>query len=353
LSELPPAPGHDAADPHTDEPAVAPAATPAVTSTAPPGGHGLFRFSLEGRRAPALFGAGWLGTALGAGSAAIGLMAGGAVALVLIAVGLALLTVGLVLLGGSQSVERAAAERPWPGPSPVVVFAAAIAATLFAAILVGVPMGLLDVRLDRPVGDLFSVGLQALVFVGVVRVMVVGSGALTWRGMGFGGDRRASIEAAASGFLTAWPVVLLTAMLAMVLVPLFGATPPSPLPPTGTLSGTILHLLAGAVVAPVSEEILFRGVATTAWARTNGPTVAIVRSAVLFAFAHVLLLGGSDFGHAAPLVAVAALGRLPIAFALGWSYLRSGSIWAPIALHATFNAILIVVAELVGAGALG
>ena len=214
-------------------------------------------------------------------------------------------------------------------------------------------MGLLGVRLDPSFGDVLAVGLQALVFIGVVRLMVVGAGALSWREMGFGGDRRRIVESVVSGFLTAWPVILVTALLAAVLVPALGVTPPSPLPPTGTVAGTLLHLLAGAVIAPISEEILFRGVALTAWARTSGPRQAILRSAILFALAHVLLLGGDDFRQAAALVAVAAIGRLPVAFALSWAYLRSGSIWAPIALHATFNAILILVAELAGAGLLG
>ncbi len=46
--------------------------------------------------------------------------------------------------------------------------------------------------------------------------------------------------------------------------------PASPLPPTGTTIGFALSLLAGVVVAPFGEEILFRGFATTAWVRGRG-----------------------------------------------------------------------------------
>jgi membrane protease YdiL (CAAX protease family) len=41
-----------------------------------------------------------------------------------------------------------------------------------------------------------------------------------------------------------------------------------------------------------------------------------------------------------------------VALALGWIYLRSGTIWAPIGLHGAFNAILIVGAE-IAAGTFG
>jgi membrane protease YdiL (CAAX protease family) len=39
-----------------------------------------------------------------------------------------------------------------------------------------------------------------------------------------------------------------------------------------------------------------------------------------------------------------------VAFALGWLFVRTGSLWAPIGLHAAFNGLLILFAEL-GAGA--
>jgi membrane protease YdiL (CAAX protease family) len=42
---------------------------------------------------------------------------------------------------------------------------------------------------------------------------------------------------------------------------------------------------------------------------------------------------------------VGFLGRLPVALVLGWLFIRRGSIWAPIGLHAAFNGILLVAAE--------
>ncbi len=36
-----------------------------------------------------------------------------------------------------------------------------------------------------------------------------------------------------------------------------------------------------------------------------------------------------------------------VALVLGWLYVRTGSLWAPIGLHATYNAVLIILAEAV------
>ena len=71
-------------------------------------------------------------------------------------------------------------------------------------------------------------------------------------------------------------------------------------------------------------------------------------SAVLFAGAHVLATGGETFSQGLALALVAALGRLPVALVLGWLYLRSGTLWASIGLHAGFNAALIILAESAG-----
>lgn len=323
-----------------------PAAEP-VSRSAP----GLFRFTLEGRQAPALFVTGWLLTLIGGGLVAIDVLGGPSlVAAAMAVIGLAMLSAGFVLLGGSQAVERSAAGLAYPGPSPIVVFAAVLTVSLLVAVVIGVPLDLAGVHLDRAVGDLVSAAVQAAVFIGVVRVMVIGSGAIRWADMGFRIDRRRVVAALFTGAVYALPIVIVTALLSAIVVSAVGVTPESPLPPTGTALGLGLHLVAGAVIAPVGEEILFRGFAVTAWARTTGPTPAIVRAAILFAVAHVLTIGGDTFSTAAGLALVGTVARLPVALALGWLYVRSGTIWAPIGLHAAFNAILIVLGEMAVAG---
>jgi len=330
------------------EPAPEAPAPDSSSAIAPGPAHapGLFRFALEGRQAPALFVAGWLGTIVGTAIAAIGLLsAAGVATAVLLLIGSAVLSVGLVMLGGSQAIERRAAAEAYAGPSPVVLFLTIVTITLFVAGIVGTILDALGVNLDPPVGDLVTVALQAAIFVGVVRLMVVGLGAVTWAEMGFTADSGRILGGLLNGAVLAIPVIVLTGLVAAVLVPLVGAAPPSPLPPTGNASGFGLHLLAGAGIAPFAEEVVFRGAALTAWLRTVGARGAIVRSAILFAAAHALGISGTNFGDAAGLALVASLARLPVALALGWIYVRTGTIWGSIGLHAAFNAILIAVSE--------
>lgn len=289
---------------------------------------------------------GWLATLIGVGLGTLTVLGvpGVAGALLWVAA-LALVALGLVLLGGSQTIERRAAGAAYAGPSPVLVFAAVVVISQLAGVAVGLPLSAIGAAIPRPLGDLLAGLVQGAVFVGVVRLMVVGAGALAWAEMGLRGGLANIFQGIVGGAVFAGPVVLVTAVLALVAVQLAGVIPPSPLPPTGTVGGLLLHLLAGAVVAPFAEEVLFRGFALTAWRRSVGTRGAIVRSSIVFVLAHVLFVGGDTFGEAARLALVGGVVRVPIAFVLGWLYVRTGSLWGPIGLHSAFNAILIVLAE--------
>ncbi|MBI3751877.1 MAG: hypothetical protein HY263_09520, partial [Chloroflexi bacterium] len=130
---------------------VAPAPEPTPTlpgpiAARPARAPGLFRFALEDRQAPALFVGGWLGTIVGVALVLVGLLSGtGLAAGALLLVGFGLLSAGLVLLGGSQAIERRAADEPYAGPSPVLLFLAIVAVTLFVAGIVGTILELLGV----------------------------------------------------------------------------------------------------------------------------------------------------------------------------------------------------------------
>jgi membrane protease YdiL (CAAX protease family) len=98
-----------------------------------------------------------------------------------------------------------------------------------------------------------------------------------------------------------------------------------------------------AVVAPIGEEIFFRGFATNAWARSLKRNDAIVRAAVFFACVHIInLVGGvnADVFTRAAILAVAA--RIPVAWLLAWVYTRRRSIFASVALHGTYNGLLVL-----------
>lgn len=310
----------------------------------PPGGS---TFTIEGRQAPALFVVGWLATIGGLGMVAIALLSGGGLAATLLLVaGLAVLSVGLIALGGSQGIERRArAIHAYAGPSPLLVFAASVPVALLAVLALGIPMTLVGIDVEGPLGRLASIVVQALVYVALIRLLVVDTGALDWRAMGVRRPDGRALAEMASGALWAVPVILVTIPVAAVLAALLPVTPVSPLPPAGETGGFVVNLLAGAVVAPVGEEILFRGFATTAWARDLGASRALVRGAVFFAVVHILTISGGSAPEAIGLAAIGFVTRVPVALALGWLFLRRGSIWVPVGLHAVFNGILLVLGE--------
>jgi uncharacterized protein len=304
---------------------------------------GTGTFTIEGRAAPALFVVGWLASISGIALILIGALSRMSIAPLVIVAGLVLLSVGLVTGAGSQGIERRSKGLArYQGPSPVLVFVASIPVSLLAGILVAIPLVAIGASVDGPVGQLASVTVQALVYAGLIRLLVVDTGALSWLEMGVKRfDRHAAAEWAMGA---AWVIVVIpaTSVVAYILVALTGSTPTSPLPPTGETSGLVLQLIAGAIVAPLGEELLFRGFATTAWVRAAGYRAGLVRGALLFAIAHILNVTGASAGEALGLALVAFASRLPIAFVLGWLFLRRGTIWASIGLHMAFNAILLI-----------
>ncbi len=96
------------------------------------------------------------------------------------------------------------------------------------------------------------------------------------------------------------------------------------------------------LVAPVVEEIIFRGVVLDALARAMNWWVAAVVQAAVFSAIHIETL-------TSPIMFL-ALGLLGFAFA--WLRRVTGSLVAPIVAHLVFNAISLGLATLVGAGAL-
>jgi membrane protease YdiL (CAAX protease family) len=318
------------------------------TAPAPPPRPGASTFTIEGRAAPGLFVVGWLASILGLAIAVAGALSSSV--LLVYFVGPGLLSLGLIAAAGNQAFERRARGAPYAGPSPVLVFAATVAVTYFVGALVGLLLDAIvksnGASVSAPVGQLIAGALTALIFIGIVRLTVVGTGALSWSEMGVRPlDRRALADLIAGASL-ALPVIGVTLIVGAILVALFGVVSPSPLPPSGQLSGLVLQLITGAIIAPVAEEILFRGFAVTAWRRSIGASRAIFRATLLFALAHVVGIEATGFGQALGLIVVGAGTRLPVAWVLGWVFVRRGSIWASIGLHATFNAVLLILANL-------
>ena len=96
-----------------------------------------------------------------------------------------------------------------------------------------------------------------------------------------------------------------------------------------------LMVLCVVFLAPPVEETLFRGLLFGNIHRKNR-ILAYAVSALLFAVLHVWAYVGSVGWTQAALAAVA---YLPAGIALGWTYEKSDTIWAPIVVHALINAV--------------
>jgi membrane protease YdiL (CAAX protease family) len=322
--------------------------SPAHPSSGPdlaPARPGLSTFTIEGRAAPGLFVVGWLASLAGVGLCLIGVLASNAVFFYLF--GPAALTLGLVAGAGNQAIERRARGFAYAGPSPYLVLGAIVAAiyAVGAAVAFGLDAVTDPGLVPAPAINLVAILIQAAVYFGILGLTVVGTNALSWRQMGWVRLDQGQLRNLLFGAATAIPVIGVTAIVSNILIAIFHAVPESPLPPTGTTSGLLLQLLAGAVVVPIAEEAVFRGFAIAAWERTVGATGAIVRTSLVFALAHVIEARGGSIEEVAALMVIGFVTRLPVAFMLGWLFVRTRSIWTSIGLHVAFNATLLLLAE--------
>ncbi len=94
-----------------------------------------------------------------------------------------------------------------------------------------------------------------------------------------------------------------------------------------------LVIVAVVILAPIAEEVFFRGVVFNAWLREGGRRWAFIGSSALFAAIHLSVVS---------LLPIFLLG-----LALAWVYHRTGSLLAPIVMHATVNGISVALALLV------
>ena len=347
MTDRPDNPGHEPDAPSsTDGP---PDGAP-LTDGPPPR---LSTFSLEGRSVPALYLIGWVAGGAGLIGVVISLLGGGSPgAPWLFLAGLVLLGIGLVAAAGSQAVERGRrTDLAYRGPSPVLAFLAVVPITLLLIVVVVAPLSWLGLDARSPIATTISLLLTTLVYAGVVRLLVVGPGALSWRDMGLGQPIPAAVKELAIGALFALPVLLVTLVLGGLLTR-FVPPPPSPLPPSTDALALIANLVSAAILAPIGEELFFRGFSTTAWARSRGAGSAIVRGAVFFALAHVVTQLDATFAEGAQRALYSFLALLPVAVALGWLFLGRRSLYASIGLHATFNGIQVLVLFALASGGL-
>jgi membrane protease YdiL (CAAX protease family) len=141
---------------------------------------------------------------------------------------------------------------------------------------------------------------------------------------------RQNLRAACWGLVAALPAIY---FIHTVSFHLMGANAqPQPLlrflAENSNLQDRLLLILTAVVIAPISEELIFRGYIFGVLRRYAGRWWAIVISASVFAAIHA---------HTPSLA-----GLFVLAVALTLVYEGAGSLWAPILMHALFNGITVI-----------
>ena len=170
--------------------------------------------------------------------------------------------------------------------------------------------------------------LQTLLLLAVVYLVAVRWRGGTWQDLGVWPlpDRwawRAALIA-----LLAFPLVNFVSWLQMRITgqPLDNPQMEVLAPDGFSWSSYLGMLLVAGVLAPIAEEVAFRGLLYR-WLRERvGIGLGMLGSALAFSVLH---------GIAGLIPAIAVLGLI-----LAWVYERSGSIWAPIVVHGAYNAIV-------------
>ena len=97
-----------------------------------------------------------------------------------------------------------------------------------------------------------------------------------------------------------------------------------------------------AFLAPVTEELMFRGVLLYRVVRTRGPMVGLLVSTLVFAVLHSASLGGDSAEMMLRAAAVALPQLFLVGIVLGRQALRHGRLGPPIFTHIGFNLVAVI-----------
>lgn len=237
------------------------------------------------------------------------------------------------------SAEARPGDVPWSARTALIALFVAVAGV---ALLV-TALSLAGAGATQDAGSAsLSIAVSALVSTVVVDSWFVG--VAWWNSL-----RRFALPATSWGFRRLEPRSLLLVLLALGVAylslivytaaysGLFGPPPEQNIikgfPHTG--AGIALFATMAIAVAPLFEEMFFRGFLFQGLARSWGVRAGAVVSAGVFALAHQQL---------SVIVPFFVLGLL-----LAWVFYRSRSLWANVALHASFNAVSVLLWTAIGA----
>jgi uncharacterized protein len=175
----------------------------------------------------------------------------------------------------------------------------------------------------------------------------VGLAAIAWAsfyrrpGVLLGSRFRIGLQAV-GGAVLGWLVVFgAQIVLGILVAALFG---PGALPERGGLPRDIVGappwslVLGAVVVAPVAEELFFRGLLLQGLARSYGPRIGVAGSALVFGLFH---FSGPSIQTVLPMLSATVVGLV-----LGWLFARTGNLAVPVLTHTLVNGVALVVAEL-------
>ncbi|MBA2557821.1 MAG: CPBP family intramembrane metalloprotease [Chloroflexi bacterium] len=323
-----------------------------VPPSHPPGGR---VFTVEGRAAPGLYFLAWLLSAAGIAVFFVGFLSvEPLISRVLLLGGLLLLGGGLASAAGYQVLSRVDRHpASYRGPSPLIVFGVVVVAALGSSLVLAA-LGLLGAGGEvRPPHLLLTVLIIGLGYVLAVQFLVVRTGALTWADMGWPGRGRGysvmrGLNDVGYAVVMTIPATFAALLFAGLVGTILGVRAPEQFPAPQTSAEALAIAVAAAIIAPIGEELFFRGFALTAWQRDLGPRAALIRSSIFFALVHITNVAGDPadpwVGPRQALLAFAAI--LPLAFLLGWLFQRRGMV-ASITGHITYNTIVVLLLFLI------
>jgi membrane protease YdiL (CAAX protease family) len=300
---------------------------------------------LAGRTAARLYAAAWFFSLAGVAAFGVRTMAArhdSPASGLLFVVGFASLGFGLAAGAVRQVVARRdRAPGAYRGPAPLLVLGLTVVLATLAAVASGA-LGLADP--ETSLGALGSVAAMTLAYGASVWLLAVRTGALHWTDMGWppvpGRDVAWHLAGALIGGALVVPTYFASALVGGLLSIALGVRLDSPLPTPGGGVDLAATILAAVVLAPIGEELFFRGFALSAWWRDLGPRAALRRATLLFAAVHILNVTAATASEGLRMALVQFTVILPVAYVLGWLFMRRGIV-AAIAGHMAFNGIAI------------
>jgi uncharacterized protein len=227
----------------------------------------------------------------------------------------------------SLGLPPAPERYPFWGYSDLALFAGILIASAVAAMtLVSVVVSVFHVQVQSKVAEALAVQslIYALAFAALALLFRIQYQRPFWSSLGWTGFRVPPLMVVICGVLTAFGVAAVSVLLR-----------------TPTTSNRITEMLGdpkamvpmaifGLTLAPLAEELAFRGFLQPLLVRSLGPVPGVLAAAIPFGLVHFQEYGNS-WRHAL-LISLAGA-------AFGWMRHRTGSTMASTLMHASYNAV--------------